>query len=136
MPRIISTEQPDMRVTKWAGGAGVLAFITLAVGLPVQAGPMEPLVLAACMKSRTTTADERIFRDMMVAALQEDQHGLRTTFSNMLSSFMHIGLECGMTVDDFDQPWAEAAVNLYAVDVGERIMARAMAKSGLTAEMN
>jgi hypothetical protein len=123
-----------MHMTKWAGGASVFGLLALAVASPVQAASMEPLALATCMKNHTTQADEDGFRHMLIAALQEDQDGVRTSFSNFLSSLMRIGLECGMTVDDFGQPWAEAGVNLYAVEAGRSIMARAMTKSGLTAE--
>ncbi|HEV7318488.1 MAG TPA: hypothetical protein VGO04_07755 [Ensifer sp.] len=91
--------------------------------------PLDEARLVQCMLEHTTSNEEVAFKDVMVAALNDDSDALKTSLDQLSSVMMDLALEkCEVGMSALATPQFQAAAGLYGQQVGEKLMKKAFEK--------
>jgi hypothetical protein len=120
---------------------GLMLFVALAMlaaGPAVsQLKPGEPIsaegrTLGDCLIANSTPEHERMWRTMLIDALQEDTASLNKSLMTLSSAVLATATQsCGLKVSDLQKPPFGEGMGLYGRFLGEKIMTAAMAKLGM-----
>ncbi|KRD49945.1 hypothetical protein IB265_21730 [Ensifer sp. ENS10] len=109
-------------------------FSLLLAGSPIVSAhanpaPLDEARLVQCMLEHTTSDDEAVFKDMMVAAPNDDSGALKASLVQLSSLMMNLALtKCEVGMSMLATPQFQAAAELYGRQVGEKLMKKAFEK--------
>lgn len=116
------------------GPGSTAAFILAVVGVLVapaggRAEESEQERIVACMLEKTTEQEVSAVRGMMIAALTEDNDGLKRTLLQVGFAVSNLAMNtCRMDYALLGKPEFQQIARLYGQKLGEKIMADAFAK--------
>ncbi len=100
-----------------------------AATVPAVAAEFDQNRVVQCMLDHTTTEQETVFKNLMVAALSDDTAGVKSSLVQLTSTMMDLALtKCEVGVSSLSSPEFQAAAKLYGQQVGEKLMKNAFAK--------
>ncbi len=91
--------------------------------------PLNEARLVQCMLEHTTLDEEVVFKDVMVAALNDDSRALETSLEQLSTVMMVLALEkCEVGLPALSTPQFQAAAGQYGQQIGEKLMKKAFEK--------
>ena len=91
--------------------------------------PLDEVRLAQCMLKHTTSDEEVVFKDVMVAALNDDSAALKVSLEQLTTLMMDLALtKCEVGMPALSTPQFQAAAGLYGQQIGEKLMKKAFEK--------
>ncbi|HEV7306045.1 hypothetical protein [Ensifer sp.] len=91
--------------------------------------PLDEARLVQCMLEHTTSNEEGVFKNVMVAALNDDSRALEASLEQLSTVMMDLALtKCEVALDALATPQFQAAAGLYGQQVGEKLMKKAFEK--------
>ncbi|MBD9652615.1 hypothetical protein IB267_30065 [Ensifer sp. ENS09] len=109
-------------------------FSLLLAGSPIVSAhanpaPLDEARLVQCMLKHTTSDEESVFKDVMVAALNDDSGALKASLEQLSEVMMGLALEkCEVALSALATPQFQAVAGLYGQQVGEKLMKKAFGK--------
>ncbi|MGE6784330.1 hypothetical protein ACQKGL_17620 [Ensifer adhaerens] len=109
-------------------------FSLLLAGSPIVSAhanpaPLDEVRLAQCMLENTTSDEESAFKDVMVAALRDDNDALKVSLDQLSTVMMDLALtKCEVALSALATPQFQTAAGLYGQQVGEKLMKKAFEK--------
>ncbi|OCO99682.1 hypothetical protein BC374_14980 [Ensifer sp. LC13] len=91
--------------------------------------PLDEARLVQCMLEHTTSDEEVVFKDVMVAALNDDSGALKASLDQLTTLMMDLALtKCEVGMSALATPQFQAAAGLYGQQIGEKLMKKAFEK--------
>ncbi|MGO4620032.1 hypothetical protein AB4Z34_01895 [Ensifer sp. 2YAB10] len=109
-------------------------FSLLLAGSPIVSAhanpaPLDEARLVQCMLEHTTSDEEGVFKDVMVAALNDDSGALKASLEQLSTLMMELALtKCEVGMPMLATPQFQAAAGLYGQQIGEKLMKKAFEK--------
>jgi hypothetical protein len=92
----------------------------------------EGRALGDCLITNSTPEHERMWKTMLIDALNEDTQSLNKSLMILSSAVLTTATtSCGLKVSDLQKPQFGEGMGLYGRFLGEKIMTAAMAKLGM-----
>ena len=91
--------------------------------------PFEQEKVFKCMLDHTTVDDETVFKNLMIAALNDDSGSVKSYVVQMSSLLMNLALtKCEVGMSMLADPQFQAAARIYGQHMGEKLMKKAFDK--------
>ncbi len=91
--------------------------------------PFDQEKVVQCMLDHTTADDETVFKNLLVAALNDDTGGVKSHIVQVSSLLMNLALtKCEVAMSMLADPQFQAAAATYGQHLGEKLMKKAFDK--------
>lgn len=119
-----------MNYIKIIGGAFAVSLLLTPASVAQEADASA--ILANCMLENTTSVQENLLKDLMVAALKDAPAAelQNKTMGFGMSMITLATSTCELGIDELQGPVFEGAAAIYGEEMGAKIMSKAMAKIG------
>lgn len=91
--------------------------------------PFDQEKVVQCMLDHTTADDETVFKNLLVAALNDDTGGVKSNIVQVSSLLMNLALtKCEVGMSMLADPQFQAAAATYGQHLGEKLIKKAFDK--------
>lgn len=113
--------------------SGLILSVLFVASSTAQALATTPLFdqekVVQCMLDHTTADDETVFKNLMVAALNDDTGAVKSNIVQVSSLLMNLALtKCEVGMSMLADPQFQAAARIYGQHLGEKLMKKAFDK--------
>ncbi|MCY1239683.1 hypothetical protein D9M72_524930 [compost metagenome] len=105
-------------------------FVASSTGQAIATpAPFDEAKVVQCMLDHTTADDETVFKNLMIAALNDDSGSVKSYVVQVSSLLMNLALtKCEVGMSMLADPQFQAAARIYGQHLGEKLMKKAFDK--------